>query len=164
MLLAIFCLLFLIIGGVSASDVVDMSNNPDNNNLVSDSIDSASEESVGNYNTDQLSNEEDSSLSPSTDDDSHETTFDDLEDSKNTSSSPTTKTATSLKASSTKIYSGTHITITLKDKNGELLRGKKVLLKVPSKKRVFTKTTDSKGQVKFTFYNVGSFKAYASFK
>ena len=57
MLLAIFCLLFIVIGGVSASDVVDMSNNPDNNNLVSDSTDLTSDESSGNYYTNQLSNE-----------------------------------------------------------------------------------------------------------
>ena len=55
--MAIFCLLFIVIGGVSASDVTDMSINPDNNNLVSDSIDQISEESNGNYYTNQLSND-----------------------------------------------------------------------------------------------------------
>ena len=132
--------------------------NPDNNNLISDSIDSQSEESVGNGYTDQLSNEADSSVNPSADDNSHEAIFEDTENK------PITKTDTSLKVSGTKIYSGKYFTITLKDKNGKVLKGKKILLNVPSKKKVFTLTTDSKGQVRYTFYMVGSFKAYASFK
>ena len=53
--MAIFCLFFIAISGVSASDALDMSNNPDNSNILSDSIDSESEESVGNSYTDQLS-------------------------------------------------------------------------------------------------------------
>ena len=56
LLLAIFCLLFIAIGGVAASDVADMTNNPDNNNLVSDSDGSA-----GNLITDHLSDEDVSS-------------------------------------------------------------------------------------------------------
>ena len=140
-----------------------MSNNPDNNNLLSDSIDSESEESIGNYDANQLSNEADSSVNPSTGDNSHEAIFEDTQNSKNASSSPTTKTTTSLKVSGTKIYSGNIITITLKDKNGKPLKGKKISLKVPSKGKVFTKTTDSNGKVKYTFYAVGSFKSYASF-
>ena len=156
------CLFFIVIGGVSASDVLDMSDNPDNNDPVSESIDSVSEESVDNYCTDQLSNEAGSSVNPSTGDDSHEAIFDDTQ-TNNAASSPTVKSATSLKVSSTKIYSGQQITITLKDKNGKALKGKKILLNVPSKKAVFTKTTDSKGQVKFTFYIAGSFKSYVSF-
>ena len=162
LLLAIFCLFFVVIGGVSASDVVDMSNNPDNNNLVSDSSDSLSEESVGNYYTNQLSNEAVSSLSQSADNDdalgissggsevlsndggsevqsanadssssNHEVT------SSSTASKSTAKASTSLKLSKSKIYSGTPIIITLKDKNGKVLSGKKVKISVPSKKRVF---------------------------
>ena len=38
LLLAMLCLFFIAISGVSASDVLDMPNGPDNNNLVSDSI------------------------------------------------------------------------------------------------------------------------------
>lgn len=140
-----------------------MSNNPDNNNLLSDSIDSESEESIGNYDANQLSNEADSSVNPSTGDNSHEAIFEDTQNSKNASSSSTTKTTTSLKVSGTKIYSGNIITITLKDNNGKPLKGKKISLKVPSKGKVFTKTTDSNGKVKYTFYDVGSFKSYASF-
>ena len=119
-------------GGVSASDAVDMSNNPDNNNLLSDSIDSESEESIGNSYTNQLSNEATSSLGASAsdasndasstltegeEDNSHEAIFED-----SNSSSSTVKTATSITVSKTKIYSGTPIVITLKDKNGKLLK------------------------------------------
>ena len=177
------------IGGVSASDVVDMSNNPDNNNLVSDSSDSLSEESVGNYYTNQLSNEAVSSLSQSADNDdalgissgdsevlsndggsevqsanadssssNHEVT------SSSTASKSTAKASTSLKLSKSKIYSGTPIIITLKDKNGKVLSGKKVKISVPSKKRVFTKTTNSKGQVKLNYHKIGTFKTIVTFK
>ena len=72
--------------------------------------------------------------------------------------------STTLKVSKTKISSGTKLVITLKDKNGLAVKGKKIYLNVPSKKRVFTGTTDAKGQVKFSFFNIGSFKSYASFK
>ena len=157
------CLFFIAISGVSASDVLDMSNGPDNNNLVSDSIGSGSEESVGNSYTNQLSNEADSSISQSTGDNSHEAIFEDSGNSQNTASSPTVKTDTSLKSSSTTLYSGNSITITLKDKNGKVLKGKKILLNVTTTKRVYTRFTDSNGQVKFTFYPVGSFKSYVSF-
>ena len=115
------------------------------------------------YDANQLSNEADSSVNPSTGDNSHEAIFEDTQNSKNASSSSTTKTTTSLKVSGTKIYSGNIITITLKDNNGKPLKGKKISLKVPSKGKVFTKTTDSNGKVKYTFYDVGSFKSYASF-
>ena len=66
--------------------------------------------------------------------------------------------------SKTKIYSGTPIVITLKDKNGKVLSGKKVQISVPSKKRVFTMTTDSKGQVKLNYHKVGTFKTIIQFK
>ena len=139
LLLAIFCLLFIVIGGVSASDVTDMSINPDNNNLVSDSIDQISEESNGNYYTNQLFNDgvsssdsenlessdlisEDnskiksgalssSSLSASTD--------------SSTKNTATKKNATTLSISNKTVYSGTTLIITLKDKNGKALKGKK---------------------------------------
>ena len=207
LLLAIFCLLFFVISGVSASDVVDMSNNPDNNNIVSDSNDPVSQESVGNYYTNQLSNEDDSSLS-SQDANAKvvETSIGESElkssstvesssilsakalstssDSKaNVSSSSSSsslnskesaitgednktapKTSTKLKLTKSKIYSGTPIVITLKDKDGKVLSGKKVIIRVPSKKRTFTKTTDSKGQVKLNYHKIGTFKTYISFK
>ena len=159
---------------MSASDALDMSNNPDNSNILSDSIDSESEESVGNSYTNQLSNEATSSLGSSADDasndasstlsegeedNSHEAIFED-----SNSSSSTVKTATSITVSKTKIYSGTPIVITLKDKNGKVLSGKKVQISVPSKKRVFTMTTDSKGQVKLNYHKVGTFKTIIQFK
>ena len=172
LLLTLFCLFFIVIGGVSASDVLDMSNNPDSSNLISASIDCESEESVGNSYTNQLSNEATSSLGESADDnaqaapvlsddaadDSHEAIYEDT-----TSSSSTSKTSTSLKVSSTKIHSGTPIVITLKDKNGKVLSGKKVKISVPSKKRVFTMTTDSKGQVRLNYHKVGTIKTIISF-
>lgn len=172
--MAIFCLFFIAIGGVSASDALDMSNNPDNSNILSDSIDSESEESVGNSYTDQLSNEATSSLGSSAadasndasstltegeEDNSHEAIFEDTN-----SSSSTVKTATSITVSKTKIYSGTPIVITLKDKNGKVLSGKKVQISVPSKKRVFTMTTDSKGKVKLNYHKIGTFKTIIQFK
>ena len=152
------CLFFIAIGGVSASDVLDMSNDPDNSNLISDSVDLESEESVGSSYPDEVS-VGDSSSNPSADDNSHEAIFED-----NINTNPVTKTDTSLKVSGTKVYSGSQLTITLKDKDGKALKGKKIFLNVPSKNKVFTKTTDSYGRAKFTFYAIGSFKAYASFK
>ena len=159
---------------MSASDALDMSNNPDNSNVLSDSIDSESEESIGNSYTNQLSNEATSSLGASADDagnqasptlsegeedNSHEAIFED-----SNSSSSTVKTATSITVSKTKIYSGNPIVITLKDKNGKVLSGKKVQISVPSKKRVFTMTTNSKGQVKLNYHKVGTFKTIIQFK
>lgn len=136
-----------------------MSNNPDSPNVISASIDCESEESVGNSNTNQLSNEATSS-GESADDDSHEAIF---EDTKSNSSSSASKTNTSLKVSSSKIYSGTPIVITLKDKNSKALSGKKVKISVPSKKRVFTMTTDSKGQVRLNYHKIGNFKTIITF-
>ncbi|SFL65142.1 Pseudomurein-binding repeat-containing protein [Methanobrevibacter olleyae] len=186
--MAIFCLLFIVIGGVSASDVADMSNNPDKNNLVSASIDSGSDKSVANHYTNQLSSEATSSLnSQSTEDNNLETTNEasDLKSVSNsnsnsmlstnpssnssqnnniTSTKTTTKTTTSLKLSSSKIYSGTPILITLKDKKGKVLSGKKIIIKIPSKNRVFTKITNSKGQVRLNYHKIGTFKTYVSFK
>ena len=86
-----------------------MSNNPDNSNILSDSIDSESEESVGNSYTNQLSNEATSSLGASAadasndasstltegeEDNSHEAIFEDTN-----SSSSTVKAATSITVS-----------------------------------------------------------------
>ena len=165
------CLFFVVIGGVSASDVLDMSNNPDSSNLLSDSIGCESEESIGNSYTNQLSNEATSSLSASVGsngskavstlggdaaDDSHEAIFDD--------ENPTaSKTKTTLKVSNTSIYSGTPMVITLKDKNGKVLSGKKVKISIPIKDRVFTRTTDSKGQVNLDYYKIGTFKTIITF-
>ncbi len=140
-----------------------MPNNSDNNNFVSDSIDSESEESVGNYYTNQLSNEVGSSSSQGTHDDSHEMTFDDLNSGDSAGSSSTAKNGTSLKVSTTKIHSGTPVTVTLKDKNGKLLSGKKILFNVTNKNKVYTRTTDSKGQAKITFNPVGTYNIKISF-
>ena len=205
LLLAIFCLLFFVIGGVSASDVVDMSNNPDNNNIVSDSLDQVSVESVGNYYSNQLSNEDVSSLdSPGTNDNvvgydndlSQQTTSSadsassdvkatsdasSSSDVKATSDSSSTsdlkasdssasdanktvaKSSTKLSVSKSKIYSGTPMVITLKDNNGKVISGKKIKISIPSKKKTYTRTTDSKGQVKLTLNKIGTYKINVDF-
>lgn len=177
MLLAIFCLLFLVIGGVSASDVTDMSNNPDNNNLVSDS-----DESVDNHFTDSLSNEVVSSLGSSADKDGVSNLNADADSSsslKGNSSAAssnstksakatsadnktTEKSATSMKISSKKIRAGDPVVITLKDKNGIGVKGKKLSFKV--KNKVYARTTDSKGQAKLSLNKIGNYKISVSFE
>lgn len=119
LLLPIFCLFFIAISGVSASDVLDMSNDSGNNDLVSGSIDSMSDESVGSTNTNQLSNEKVSSSSLESEDNSHEMTFDDLKSNSSSnisSSSSTAKTNTTTKVSKTTVHSGNPIYVTLKDR------------------------------------------------
>lgn len=172
------------IGGVSASDVLDMSSNPDNNNFVCDSIDTVSQDSVSSSYADQLSNEAVSSSSQSTDgkailkssestdakavssssktaeDSSHETTFDDLDKKNSTGSS---KKTTSLNVSSTKVNAGSPVTVTLKDNKGKVLSGKKILFNVTNKNKVYTRTTDSKGQARFTYAYAGTYKLIISF-
>ena len=144
---------------MSASDVVDMSNDPDNNNLVSNTIDSELEESVGDSDTNQLSNEEDSSLGPNEGDDSHETIFDDTQSSGN--SQNTNKAATTLEVSKSTLYAGNPVIATLKDKNGNVLSGKKILFTIDNK--VYTKTTNSKGQAKLILNSAKIYKIKISF-
>ena len=181
MLLAIFCLLFVVIGGVSASDVLDMSNNPDNNKLVIDS-----EESVGNYYTNPLSNEDISSsdfsacnvnnqemgaedLSSVSDSDEGSSlksgalqSGSDIDDVKPTDSTyKDQRGSTNMTLSSSKIQAGNPIVITLKDKNDKVVSGKKILFKVNNK--VYTRTTDSKGQAKLNFNKIGNYKINVSF-
>ena len=206
------------IGGVSASDVTDMSNNPDNNNFVSDSSDFVSVESIGNYYTNQLSNEDvsssvdsgdlsalghsnaksDSSLGSSpesstkvsasngngtkaaansngtkaatnTDGTKAATNSNGTKAATNTNASKATassaaasKNATSISVANKTVYSGNHLILTLKDKNGKLLKGKKVLFNINGIKK-YTGTTNSNGQVKLVVNLVGSRKAIFSF-
>ena len=182
-----------------------MSNNPDNNNIVSDSLDQVSVESVGNYYSNQLSNEDVSSLdSQGTNDDvvgydnavSQQTTSSadsassdvktssdasSSSDVKATSDSSSTsdlkasdssasdanktvaKSSTKLSVSKSKIYSGTPMVITLKDNNGKVISGKKIKISIPSKKKTYTRTTDSKGQVKLTLNKIGTYKINVDF-
>lgn len=168
-------MLFLVIGGVSASDVADVSNNPDNNNLVSDSSDSVSEESIGNYYANQLSNEEVSSLdgesvSCSTsglivEDESNGVSNTELGSTatQTVSSASDAKSGTALSISDTTLYSGTPFYITLKDKNGKVLKDKKVVFNNTAINKLYTKTTNSKGQVRFVISSVGTYKAIFSF-
>ena len=171
-----FCLLFIAIGGASASDVLDMSNNPDNNNLVIDS-----QESVGNYYTNQLSNEDisssDLSANNANEDLSEISNIEDSSSLKANSSSGTSsknieditdddyidkRSATLVTLSSTKVKAGNPVKITLKDKNAKAVSGRKVLFKVNNK--VYTRTTDSQGQAKLNLYKIGSYKISVSFK
>ena len=162
MLLAIFCLLFIVIGGVSASDVVDMSNNPDNNNLVSDSTDLTSDESSGNYYTNQLSNEGGSSsdsisLDASTDLKSEDNSNIKSDSTLSSSSSDAdtvsstgndeiknNKNDTALSISNKNVYSGTDLVVTLKDKNGNLLKGKAVEFNIAGLNKIYTRRNEEK--------------------
>ena len=153
-----------------------MSNNPDNNNLVSDSSDLISEESNGNYYTDQLSNEGVSSTYSENLEDSDDLISGDNPVKSSSALSAgtdstivnapaeTTKNATTLSVSNKTIYSGTNLVVTLKDKNGNLLKGKTVVLNIKGLNKVYTKTSDSNGQVKVAIGPVGSYKAVFSFK
>ena len=158
-----------------------MSNNPDNNNLVSDSSDLVSEESNGNYYTNQLSNEGDSGLDGGSLNDSSDLSEDNskvksnsvlssssLSASSNSSvknaTAKNTKTTTTLSISNKTVYSGNYLIITLKDKNGKLLKGKNVVFNVTGFSKLYTKTTDSYGQAKLTVSPVGSHKAVFSFE
>ena len=154
--------MFLAISGVSASDVLDMSNDPGNNDFVGGSIDSMSDESVGSTDTNQLSNEKVSSSSLESEDNSHEMTFDDLKGNSSSGSS-TAKTNTTMKVSNTTVHSGNPIYVTLKDKNGKALSGKKILFNVTSKNKVYTRTTDKNGRAQFTYNPVGTYKLLISF-
>ena len=154
--------MFIAISGVSASDVLDMSNDPGNNDFVGGSIDSMSDESVGSTDTNQLSNEKVSSSSLESEDNSHEMTFDDLKGNSSSGSS-TAKTNTTMKVSNTTVHSGNPIYVTLKDKNGKALSGKKILFNVTSKNKVYTRTTDKNGRAQFTYNPVGTYKLLISF-
>lgn len=173
MLFAVVLLFFLVIGGVSASDVMECSDNPSNDDSVIDSASQFSQESVANYN-DQNSNESISnSNSLTTDNISNLEIDDDTEldktktsnavsasSSKKTSKS---KTASSLIVSSYSVYYGNQLIITLKDKNSKVLSGKKVSFYFPKIKNTYTKTTDSKGQAKITLKTLGDLNVIVSF-
>ena len=182
---------------------MDLSNNPDNNNFVSDSSDSLSLESNGDYYTNHLSNEAISSLDSgnlaksngddgsvsSTDSSSKsskstakDTSSTDAKgtakntansDAKNTATKNTTvskttasnntKNATSISVSNKTVHSGDYLILTLKDKNGKALKGKKVVYKITGFSKTYTKTSDSNGRVKLMVTPVGSYKATFSF-
>lgn len=182
LLLAIFCLLFIAIGGVAASDVADMTNNPDNNNLVSDSDGSA-----GNLITDHLSDEDVSSddltevnnLNKGKDnaDVSSKSSSDADSNLKANSSSKNKdiddvtpddpdyqdkRETTNMKVSKSKIHAGDPVLVTLKSKSGKALSGKKVYFNV--KNKVYTRTTDSQGQAKLSLNKIGNYKISVSFE
>lgn len=56
--------------------------------------------------------------------------------------------ATSITPGSQTVYRGNSFTVTLKDKNGKVLSGQKVIFKISNK--IFTKTTNSKGKASLT--------------
>ena len=159
-----------------------MSNNPDNNNLVSDSTDLTSDESSGNYYTNQLSNEGGSSsdsisLDASTDLKSEDNSNIKSDSTLSSSSSDAdtvsstgndeiknNKNDTALSISNKNVYSGTDLVVTLKDKNGNLLKGKAVEFNIAGLNKIYTRISDSKGQVKLSISPVGSHKAVFSFK
>lgn len=200
MLFAVLCLFFLVIGGVSASDVMDVSNDPSNDESLGDSIYQVSDESIANN---QLSNEAISSLDTIGTGDSGSLS---VEDSNSNSKSSTanaassssaevsgssgskssaastsdkattstanktsstsktsSKTSTTIDVSGKTAYSGSPITVTLKDKNGKVLSGKKIKFNVTSLKKVYYKTTDSKGQASVTFTPVKNYKMIISY-
>ena len=149
---------------------MDVSDNPNNDDSISDSINLVSEES-GN---DQISNESISSgLSA---DDGNDDSFS-PEDSKistkvksssslsasKTTAKKTTKVSTNLKVSSTSICSGQYLVVTLKDKNSKALSGQKILFNITSLKKTYTRTTDSKGQAKLAINPVGTVNVVLSF-
>lgn len=177
----------MLIGGVAASDVMNVSVNPDNDDSIDNSINLVSQK----YGNDQISNESISSLnSIATDDDGTDnletdreskqmTSSADLSSSANTalsssSSSGTvlssevlrdskTNISTSLKVSSTSLYYGQYLVVTLKDKNSNPLSGQKVLFNLTSLKKTYNVTTNSAGQAKLKMTKVGNIKTVISF-
>ena len=158
------------IGGVSASDIMDVSDNPNNDDSISDSINLVSEES-GN---DQISNESissgpvsdndnDDSFSPEDNRQSEKIKSSSSVSASKTPAKKTTKTGTSLKVSSTSICSGQYLVVSLKDKNSKALSGQKILFNITSLKKTYTRTTDSKGQAKLAINPVGTIKVVLSF-
>ena len=134
-------LLILAMSSVSASDVSDIS---DNQEIISDQ-DSISEdivsESVDLSSADLESTDDADSVSESESDDSK------LESSEMESDplseDETTKDSTSIEASSSSVVYGNDYSVTLKDKNGNVLSGKNLIFTFNGNN--YTRTTDSNG-------------------
>ena len=157
--------MFLVIGAVSASDVMDVSNNPNNDDSsiqVSEESDNAlSNESISVSNSlDDV--DDDDSYSPESSKISSKVKSASSTTAK-ASASKTTKVSTNLKVSGTSFYSGQSLVVTLKDKNSKALSGQKILFKFTSLGKTYTKTTDKNGQAKITLNAVGTLKVVVSF-
>ena len=134
-------LLILAMSSVSASDVSDIS---DNQEIISDQ-DSISEdivsESLDLSSADLESTEDADSVSDIESDDSKlgssEMESDPL------SEDETTKDSTSIEASSSSVVYGNDYSVTLKDKNGNVLSGKNLIFTFNGNN--YTRTTDSNG-------------------
>ena len=154
---------------VSASDVSDLNDNQnylsvDENSLSNDiSIQDANLDSVNSNSIDAgsdsigVSDSGDSKISDaptddsSSDSDSSQTSSPDIVSSDSTGDegdSETTKNATAISGSSTKVVNGKDYSVTLKDKNGKALSGKKLTFTFNGK--AYTRTTDSKGIASLT--------------
>ena len=183
------------IGSVSASDVMDVSNDPSNDESLSDSIYQVSDESIKNKLSNEAISSEDNTVGVESDDASYEdSNSKDQEsslasgsltadsdssssltvssagnspsltsDGSGTNDNPVSKTNTTLKVSSSSVYSGNPVIVTLKDKDGKVLSGKKVTFNVTTLKKVYTRTTNSKGQANITLNNVKTYKVIISF-
>ena len=142
---------FCLISSVSAVDLDDSNILVDSNDLSSSSISTVSNDlgsngsSNGNSKNEVLSTDhtvEDSDL------------VDDLnnKNSKNVLGSSalqaTTKTKTSIVASSSSVYRGNPFSITLKNSSGKALANQKVSFKISDK--IYNRTTDSKGSASLT--------------
>ena len=153
------------IGAVSASDVMDVSNNPNND----DSSIQVSEESDNALSNESISVS--NSLDDVDDDDSYSPESSKISSkvksasstAAKASASKTTKVSTNLKVSGTSFYSGQSLVVTLKDKNSKALSGQKILFKFTSLGKTYTKTTDKNGQAKITLNAVGTLKVVVSF-
>ena len=139
-------LFILAMASVSASDVSDIS---DNQEIISDQ-DSISEdivsESVDLSSADLESTDDADSVSESESDDSKlessEMESDPLSEDE-TTKDETTKNSTSIEASSSSVVYGNDYSVTLKDKNGNVLSGKNLIFTFNGNN--YTRTTDSNG-------------------
>ena len=158
--------MFLVIGAVSASDVMDVSNNPNND----DSNIQVSEESGNDLSNESIS-VSNSLIDDVDDEDSYSPESSKISSkvksaSSSTAKASTTKTkkiSTNLKVSGTSFYSGQQLVVTLKDKNSKALSGQKIAFKFTSLGKTYTRTTDKNGQAKITLNAVGTLKVVVSF-
>ena len=162
-LLLILSLLILAMASVSASDVSDINENQNfisvSDDLASDNLDNldfASDDSnsVGS-NSDLVSSPNDvsdtnaeSSISQDSDVESSLSNSDGADLADSDSSSEAIKNATAIQSSASKVVKGNNYSVTLKDKNGNVLSGKKLIFTFDGKN--YTKTTDSNGIASLT--------------
>lgn len=144
MLLLIFSLFILAMATVSASDVSDLNDNQnylsidenlENGDLAIQSADLESGDSTGQASASDVNA---TSTSQKGSSDSKSQVSSDEGDS-----NETTKSATTIVPSSSKVVNGKDYSVTLKDKDGKVLSGKKLIFTFNGK--TYTKTTDSKG-------------------